>query len=79
MFPLDIVLDSGATMDWQMAYLQSGPGGQSGQPDRVDRWKRFHDGIIKSFEQYHVPTINLAKSTPKEAVCLLQPPFPGPG
>ncbi len=69
MFPLDIVLDSGATMDWQMAYLQSGPGGQPGQPERVDRWKRFHDGIIKSFEQYHVPTIDLAKSTPKEAVC----------
>lgn len=69
MFPLDIVLDSGATMDWQMAYLQSGPGGQSEQPGRVDRWKRFHDGIIKSFEQYLVPTINLARSTPKEAVC----------
>ena len=66
MFPLDIVLDSGATMDWQMAYLQSGPGAQ---PDRVDRWKRFQDAIIKSFEQYHVPTIDLAKSTPKEAVC----------
>ena len=66
MFPLDIVLDSGATMDWQMAYLQSGPGRQ---PDRVDRWKRFYDGIIKSFEQYLVPTIDLAKSTPKEAVC----------
>ena len=66
MFPLDIVLDSGATMDWQMAYLQSGPGGQ---PDRVDRWKRFQDEIIKSFEQYHVPTIDLAKSTRKEAVC----------
>ena len=69
MFPLDIVLDSGATMDWQMAYLQEGPGGPAQQPDRVERWKRFYDGIIKSFEQYHVPTINLAKSTPKEAVC----------
>ena len=66
MFPLDIVLDSGATMDWQMAYLQSGPGEL---PDRVDRWRRFQDGIIKSFEQYQVPTIDLARSTPKEAVC----------
>ena len=66
MFPLDIVLDSGAMMDWQMAYLQSGPGGL---PERVDRWKRFQDAIVKSFEQYLVPTIDLAKSTPKEAVC----------
>ena len=66
MFPLDIILDGGATMDWQMAYLQSGP---DGQPDRVDRWKRFHDGIIKSFEHYRVPAIDLLKSTPKEAVC----------
>lgn len=66
MFPLDIVLDGGAMMDWQMAYLQSGPGGL---PERVDRWKRFQDAIIKSFEQYLVPTIDLAKSTPKEAVC----------
>ena len=57
MFPLDIVLDSGVTMDWQMAYLQSGPGELR---DRVDRWRRFQDGIIKSFEQYQVPTIDLA-------------------
>ena len=69
MFPLDIVLDSGETMDWQMAYLQEGPGGPTRQPDRVEKWKRFYDGIIRSFEQYQVPTIDLAKSTPKEAVC----------
>ena len=66
MFPLDIVLDGGDTMDWQMAYLQSGPGDQ---PDRVDKWKRFQNAIINPFVQYHVPTIDLAKSTPKEAVC----------
>ena len=66
MFPLDIVLDYGETMDWQMAYLKSGPGELT---DRVDAWKRFQDAIINSFVQYHVPTIDLAKSTPKEAVC----------
>ncbi len=66
MFPLDIVLDSGAMMDWQMAYLESGPGEQ---PERVERWKQFQHAIVKSFEQYQVPTIELAKSTPKEAVC----------
>lgn len=66
MFPLEIVLDPNETMDWQMAYLQSGPGDQ---PERVDKWKRFQEAIVSPFVQYHVPTIDLAKSTPKEAVC----------
>ncbi|MCY4594815.1 MAG: DUF262 domain-containing protein [Bryobacterales bacterium] len=65
-FPLDIVLDGGETMDWQMEYLQSGPGDIA---DRIAKWKRFQDAIINSFVQYQVPTIDLAKSTPKEAVC----------
>lgn len=66
MFPLDIVLDSSETMDWQMLYLQSGPGEPT---DRLDKWKKFKDAIIDPFVQYHVPMIDLAKSTPKEAVC----------
>ena len=66
MFPLDIVFDGGDTMNWQMAYLLSGPGDQ---PDRFDKWRRFQDAIINPFVQYLVPTIDLAKSTRKEAVC----------
>lgn len=65
-FPLDIVLNGGETMDWQMAYLQSGPGDVT---DRIAKWKLFQDAIINSFVQYQVPTIDLVKSTPKEAVC----------
>ena len=66
MFPLDLVLDGGQTMDWQMAYLQTGPGDQ---PDRFNKWKEFVEAVINPFVQYHVPTIDLVKSTPKEAVC----------
>ena len=66
MFPLDIVLDGGATMDWQMAYLLSQPGDQ---PDRLEKWRLFQDAIINPFLHYQVPTIDLARSTPKEAVC----------
>lgn len=66
MFPLDIVLDGGATMEWQMAFLRSEP---ARYQDRLDRWMRFHDGFLKSFDHYQVPTIALARSTPKEAVC----------
>ena len=66
MFPLDLVLDGGETMDWQMAYLQTGPGDQT---ERFTKWKGFVDKVINPFVQYHVPTIDLVKSTPKEAVC----------
>ena len=66
MFPLDIVLDGGATMDWQMAYLLSQPGDQ---PDRLEKWRLFQDAIINPFLHYQVPTIDLVRSTPKEAVC----------
>ena len=65
-FPLDIVLDNSETMDWQMEYLQSGPGDMG---DRIKKWKRFQDSVVNSFVHYQVPTIDLAKSTPKEAVC----------
>jgi hypothetical protein len=66
MFPLDIVLDPNRTMDWQMAYLQGGPGEPA---ERLEKWKRFFELVITAFVQYQVPTIQLIKSTPKEAVC----------
>ena len=66
MFPLDIVLDPSATMDWQMAFLESGPGAP---PERFEKWKQFQIEIVNPFLQYQVPTIKLAKSTRKEAVC----------
>ena len=66
MFPLDIVLDGSATMDWMMEYLNSA--GDS-HADRIFMWKRFKEEVIDPFVQYHVPTIELTKSTPKEAVC----------
>ena len=66
MFPLDIVLDSSDRRAWKRAYLRSGRGDQS---DRWAKWERFEDAIIIPFEQYQVPAIDLARSTPKEAVC----------
>ena len=65
-FPLDIVLDGSATMDWQLAYLEKGPAERS---ELLDNWKAFAEVVIKPFTSYDVPTIELAKSTPKEAVC----------
>ncbi|WP_419932301.1 GmrSD restriction endonuclease domain-containing protein [Candidatus Poriferisodalis sp.] len=65
-FPLDIVLDGGETMDWQIAYLENGPGERD---ERLDEWKRFVEAVVKPFTSYQVPAIELASSTPKEAVC----------
>lgn len=65
MFPLGIVLDGSATMAWQMEYLHPGPR----YTERYERWMRFHQGILKAFQDYQVPIIGLVKSTRKEAVC----------
>ena len=65
-FPLDIVLDGNETMDWQMAYLGDGPGESL---ERLENWKQFAEAVIKPFTSYQVPAIELAKFTPKEAVC----------
>jgi hypothetical protein len=66
LFPLDIVMDYSQTMSWQLDYLSSGPG----EPDvRMENWKRFNEAVINPFVQYQVPTIQLVRSTPKEAVC----------
>ena len=66
MFPLDIILDPAATMRWQVRYLQAGTGDMG---EQLDQWTRFHDKVVLPFQQYFVPTIQLAKPTPKEAVC----------
>ena len=57
-FPLDIVLDGNETMDWQMAYLSDGPGEST---DRLEKWKRFNEAVIKPFTSYQVPAIELAR------------------
>lgn len=66
MFPLGVVLDYSETMNWQLEYLQKGPGDPA---DRLNKWKQFNETIVNSFVQYQVPSIQLIKSTPKEAVC----------
>ncbi|MCT2582365.1 GmrSD restriction endonuclease domain-containing protein [Actinophytocola gossypii] len=66
MFPLGIVFDSEAKGAWQFTYLEHGPGTLE---ERFGKWRRFQEGVINAFERYQVPTIELAKSTPKEAVC----------
>lgn len=66
-FPLAIVLDQSATMNWFLAYLNDGPG--ESKDERQAKWEKFMTLLINPFISYHVPTIQLDESTPKEAVC----------
>ncbi len=64
LFPANRIFDSA---DWRQAY---------GEHWNFDRGKMrlfndFEREVIKRFEQYSVPVIELKKETPKEAVCLV--------
>jgi hypothetical protein len=66
MFPLNQAFDDS---DWEQGFV-------SFWFDRGDhaKWqfcKDFEKRVIDSFGHYHVPVIELAKETPKEAVCLV--------
>jgi hypothetical protein len=66
MFPLDVVFDASELAGWQLKYLKDGPGDSE---TRFDTWMAFDEMVIKPFTQYQIPTIQLVKATPKEAVC----------
>lgn len=63
LFPLEIVLDAGETTGWQMEFLAVDT------QARLSIWKSFHAAVIEPFLGYRVPVIELARATPKEAVC----------
>ncbi len=65
LFPLDIVLDQGATLYWQYAYLKAG----SSMEQQLELWRRFQEALISPFLHYSVPRIALDQKTSKEAVC----------
>jgi hypothetical protein len=62
LFPLTKVFDSA---DWRSGFCAY----WDYDKDRIKLWDRFEREVIKRFEQYHLPVIELAKETPKEAVC----------
>jgi len=62
LFPLNKVFDA---HDWMMGFLEF----WDYDKERTEFWKIFNRKIVKRFEQYQVPVIELGKDTPKEAVC----------
>ena len=64
MFPLSKIFDESEWMRGYMEYWRL---------DQV-KWKlftEFNDQVIKVFQQYQIPVIELDKETPKEAVCIV--------
>lgn len=62
LFPLNKVFDTG---NWMMGFQQF----WDYDKEKTIFWNTFNHKIIKRFEQYQVPVIELGKDTPKEAVC----------
>lgn len=64
LFPVNRIFDSA---DWRQAYSEH----WNFDRDKMRLFNEFEREVIKRFEQYQVPVIELKKETPKEAVCLV--------
>ena len=65
MFPLSRIFDSA---EWRRGYYRYWG---YDQPDKMELFDNFEEQVIKRFQQYQVPVIELDKETPKEAVCIV--------
>lgn len=63
-FPVNRIFDSD---DWRIAFEEY----WNYDREKIRLFNRFNTEVIKRFEQYQVPVIELKKETPKEAVCLV--------
>jgi hypothetical protein len=63
-FPVSRIFRSA---EWRQAYNKH----WNYTPEKIQLYDAFERDVIKRFEQYQVPVIELKKETPKEAVCLV--------
>jgi hypothetical protein len=64
LFPVNRIFKSA---EWRQAYNKH----WNYAPEKIQLYDEFEREVIKRFEQYQVPVIELKKETPKEAVCLV--------
>ncbi|MFP4036581.1 MAG: DUF262 domain-containing protein, partial [Desulfobacteraceae bacterium] len=64
LFPVNRIFKSA---EWRQAYNKY----WNYAPEKIRLYDAFESEVIKRFEQYQVPVIELKKETPKEAVCLV--------
>ena len=62
LFPLSKVFD---TFEWRVGFERF----WGHAPEKAELWNEFEVSVVKRFEQYPMPVIELDKDTPKEAVC----------
>ena len=65
LFPVNIVFDSGAILDWLMDYVKF----YEGKPEAMSEIRLFQASVLNTISTYKLPVITLDKSTPREAVC----------
>ena len=65
LFPVNIVFDSGAILDWFMDYMKF----YEGKPEARSEIHLFQASVLNTISAYKLPVITLGKSTPREAVC----------
>ncbi|XVV04911.1 hypothetical protein ACQPW3_05775 [Actinosynnema sp. CA-248983] len=63
MFPCTAVFNS---MQWLIGFFRDSP---ERQTENLALWEKFNEAVVKRFEQYQMPVIELGKSTPRQAVC----------
>lgn len=68
MLPLTAVFDETQRNSWQQQYLRQAGTGE-GVFERIERWNKLYETVIRRFQEYAVPVIKMSKETPKEAVC----------
>lgn len=64
LFPVNRIFQSA---EWRQAYNKH----WNYTPEKIKLYDAFESEVVKRFEQYQVPVIELKKETPKEAVCLV--------
>lgn len=64
LFPVNRIFKSA---EWRQAYNKH----WNYVPEKIQLYDKFEGEVIKRFEQYQLPVIELKKETPKEAVCLV--------
>lgn len=64
LFPVNRIFESA---EWRQSYNKH----WNYAPEKIQLYDAFEREVIKRFEQYQVPVIELKKQTPKEAVCLI--------
>ena len=64
-FPLEVLFDQTAYSAWRRGFQKM----FRNDEDKLDMFDNFEAEVVNRFQSYRVPTIELLRDTPKEAVC----------